>query len=115
MRIIDKSFWVVILVIVIVTIGQARLCISTEQVEGKVNINTATEAQIALLPGIGPKLATEVVTYRTNNSGFKTAEDIKKVSGVGEKKFEKIKDFIVLEGETTIKSTKPAKGEKESK
>ena len=115
MRIIDKSFWVVILAIVIGSTLQARFCFSVEQVEGKVNINTATEAQIALLPGIGPKLATEVVNYRTNNGGFKTIDDIKKVSGVGDKKFEKIKDFVVLEGETTIKSTKPAKGEKESK
>ncbi len=113
MRIIDKSSWVVVLVIVIVSLLQSRLCISVEQVEGKVNINTATEAQIALLPGLGPKLAAEVVNYRTNNGGFKTIEDIKKVSGVGDKKFEKIKDFVVLEGETTIKSTKPAKGEKE--
>ena len=106
MRIIDKSFWVLILVIVIGSVLQSRFCFSVEQVEGKVNINTATEAQIALLPGLGPKLATEVVNYRTNNGGFKTIEDIKKVSGVGDKKFEKIKDFVVLEGETTIKSTK---------
>ena len=113
MRIIDKSFWVLILAVVIGSLLQSRFCFSVEQVEGKVNINTATEAQIALLPGLGPKLATEVVNYRTNNGGFKTIEDIKKVSGVGDKKFEKIKDYVVLEGETTIKSTKPAKGEKE--
>ena len=113
MRIIDKSFWVLILAIMIGSVLQSRFCFSVEQIEGKVNINTATEAQIALLPGLGPKLATEVVTYRTNNGGFKTIEDIKKVSGVGDKKFEKIKDYVVLEGETTIKSTKPAKAEKE--
>jgi len=113
MRIIDKSFWVLILAILIGSVLQSRFCFSVEQVEGKVNINTATEAQIALLPGLGPKLATEVVNYRTNNGGFKTIEDIKKVSGVGDKKFEKIKDYVVLEGDTTIKSTKPAKGEKE--
>jgi len=113
MRIIDKSFWVLILAIMIGSVLQSRFCFSVEQIEGKVNINTATEAQIALLPGLGPKLATEVVNYRTNNGGFKTIEDIKKVSGVGDKKFEKIKDYVVLEGETTIKSTKPAKGEKE--
>ena len=113
MRIIDKSLWVLILAIMIGSVLQSRFCFSVEQVEGKVNINTATEAQIALLPGLGPKLATEVVNYRTNNGGFKTIEDIKKVSGVGDKKFEKIKDYVVLEGDTTIKSTKPAKGEKE--
>src|SRR3990167_8033719 len=112
MRIIDKSFWVLILAIMIGSVLQSRFCFSVEQIEGKVNINTATEAQIALLPGLGPKLATEVVNYRTNNGGFKTIEDIKKVSGVGDKKFEKIKDYVVLEGETTIKSTKPAKGKR---
>ncbi len=114
MRLADKSFGVVIAVIVIVSVCQARLCFSVEQIEGKVNINSATEAQIALLPGIGAKLAAEVVNFRTSNGGFKAVEDIKKVSGVGDKKFEKIKDFVILEGETTIKSTKPAKGEKET-
>lgn len=115
MRLMDKSFGVVIVVIVIVAVCQARLCFSVEQIEGKVNINTATEAQIALLPGIGAKLAEEVVNFRTTNNGFKTIEDIKKVSGVGDKKFEKIKDFVILEGETTIKSTKAPKVEKEQK
>ena len=115
MRIIEKSLWVVILAVVIGSVLQAKCCFSVEMTEGKVNINKATESQIAMLPGLGPKLATEVVNYRTNNGNFKTAEDIKKVSGVGDKKFEKIKDFIILEGETTIKSAKPAKDEKESK
>jgi len=108
----DKSFGVVIVVIVIVAVCQAKLCFSVEQIEGKVN--TATETQIALLPGIGAKLAAEVVNFLATNGSFKTIEDIKKVSGVGGKKFEKIKDFVILEGESTIKSTKPTKGEKET-
>lgn len=115
MRIIDKSLWAVIFVVIIVSVLQAKYCFSAEQIEGKVNLNTATESQIALLPGLGSKLATEVIDYRTNNGNFKTVEEIKKVSGVGDKKFEKIKDFIILEGETTIKATKPAKNEKETK
>ena len=109
MRMYDKSFWVVILVIVIGSVWQARFCLSVEQVEGKVNINTATEAQISLLPGIGLKLATEVVNYRKNNGGFKTIEDIKKVSGIGDKKFEEIKAFIVLEGRNNYKINKTCK------
>lgn len=108
----DKSFGVVIVVIVIVAVCQAKLCFSFEQTEGKVN--TVTEAQIALLPGIGAKLAAEMVNFLTTNGGFKTIEDIKKVSGAGDKKFEKIKDFVILEGESTIKSTKPTKDEKET-
>lgn len=112
---IRKFFIGIILTLAIVSVSQIRICFSAEGIEGKININTATESQIALLPGIGPKLATEVVNYRTSNGNFKTIEDIKKVAGVGDKKFEKIKDFVVTEGDTTIKSTKAEKGGKEAK
>lgn len=103
------------LLFVIVLNCQARFCISAGEIDGKININTATEAQIALLPGIGPKLAAEIVSHRTSNGGFKTVEEIKTINGIGDKKFEKIKDFITVEGDTTIKSTKGEKGEKEQK
>jgi competence protein ComEA len=115
MHMIRKFVRAVVLMLVIGFVCQARICLSAVEVEGKVNINTATEDQIALLPGIGPKLATEIVNYRTTNGNFKTIDDIKKVSGVGDKKFEKIKNLVVVEGDTTIKSTKMAKGEKEQK
>lgn len=112
---IRKSFGAVMLMLVIGFICQAGVCFSAVEVDGKININTATEDQMALLPGVGPKLALEILNYRTNNGDFKTIDDIKKVSGVGDKKFEKIKNFIVVEGDTTIKSTKIGKGEKEQK
>ncbi len=112
---IRKYFGMVMLLLVIGFVCQSRICFSATEVEGKININTATEDQIELLPGIGPKLATEVLNYRTNNGNFKTIDDIKKVSGVGDKKFEKIKNFIMIEGDTTIKSTKTGKGKKEQK
>lgn len=115
MHIIRKSFVAIVLMLVIGFVCQTRICFSATEIDGKVNINTATEDQIALLPGIGPKLATEVVNYRTSNGNFKTIEDIKKVNGVGDKKFEKIKNFVVVEGDTTIKAAKMAKGEKEQK
>jgi len=115
MHTIRKSFGVVVLMLMIGFVCQTSVCFSAVEIEGKVNINTATEDQIALLPGIGPKLATEVVNYRTNSGNFKAIEDIKKVSGVGDKKFEKIKNFIAVEGDTTVKATKMAKGEKEQK
>ncbi len=115
MHSIRKSFAAIVLIFVIGFVCQARICFSAVEVEGKVNINTAAEDQIALLPGIGPKLATEIVNYRTNNGNFQVIDDIKKVSGVGDKKFEKIKNFVTVEGDTTIKSTKMVKGEKEQK
>lgn len=62
----------------------------------KININTATQTQLETLPGIGPSTATKILTYRKENGKFKTIEDIKEVSGIGEAKFEKIKNFITV-------------------
>lgn len=115
MHIICKSFVAVVLMLAIGFVCQTRICLSAVEIEGKVNINTASEDQIAILPGIGPKLATEVVNYRTNNGNFKSIDEIKKINGIGDKKFEKIKNFIAVEGDTTVKATKMAKGEKEQK
>ena len=110
-----KSICMVIFVFVVGFVCQATVGLSGAEIEGKVNINTATEEQIAVLPGVGPKLASEVVSYRKAKGDFKEVEDLKKVNGMGDKKFEKVKNFIVIEGETTIKSTKIAKSEKGQK
>ena len=61
-----------------------------------VNINKATENELSTLPGIGNSLATRIVEYRRQNGNFKTIEDIKNVSGIGESKFANIKDFISI-------------------
>lgn len=62
----------------------------------KVNINTATQSQLESLPGVGPSTATKILTYRKEKGKFKKIEDIKEVSGIGEAKFEKIKDYITV-------------------
>lgn len=100
--------------VVVVFVSMAGICVFAEGIEGKVNINTGTESQLALLPGVGPKLAAEIIRYRTGNGNFKTIDDIKKVSGIADKKFEKIRDFITLDGDSTIKAMK-AEVEKEKK
>jgi competence protein ComEA len=115
MQIFRKYCRVTVLVLAVVLLFQVRFCDAREKLEGKVNINTATESQIALLPGIGPKIAGKVINYRADNGNFKTAEDIKKVKGVGNKKFEKMRDYIIIEGDTTIQSTKMANAGKEPK
>lgn len=67
------------------------------QAKSKVNINKANQEELAKLPDIGPKIAEEIIKYREKNGPFKNIEDIKKVSGIGDKKFEKLKDLITVE------------------
>ena len=61
---------------------------------GPINLNTATKAELDTLPGIGPALADRIIEYRQKNGPFQRAEDIKKVSGIGDKVYENIKDRI---------------------
>lgn len=59
-----------------------------------VNINTAPQTELEQLPGIGASIATRIIDYRNKNGKFKAIEDIKNVTGIGENKYEKIKDLI---------------------
>ncbi|MDO4719671.1 MAG: helix-hairpin-helix domain-containing protein [Peptostreptococcaceae bacterium] len=65
--------------------------------EGLLNINTATSEQLQTLPGIGKVLAERILEKRTETGGFQSAEDLLSVSGIGEKKFEDIKEKIRVE------------------
>jgi len=66
------------------------------QAGGKININTATTAELETLPGIGPVLGQRIVDYRKANGPFAAIEDIKNVSGIGEGIFEEIKELIFV-------------------
>ncbi|AUS10639.1 competence protein ComE [Bacillus subtilis] len=59
-----------------------------------VNINTATLEELQGISGVGPSKAEAIIAYREENGRFQTTEDITKVSGIGEKSFEKIKSSI---------------------
>lgn len=63
---------------------------------GKVNINTATVQELDSLKGIGPAIAQRIIDYREAHGSFKNLEDLKKVSGIGDKKFADLKDSICL-------------------
>ena len=62
----------------------------------KININTATQTELETLPGIGPSIALKIVNYRRQYGKFKTIEDIKNVSGIGDKKYAKIEKYIKI-------------------
>ena len=63
---------------------------------GLVNINTADAAQLETLPGIGPATAQAIIEYRASHGAFKNISDIKNVPGIGDSKFDKIKDLITV-------------------
>ena len=62
----------------------------------KININTATQKELQKLTGIGESIALRIINYRKENGKFNTIEDIKNVSGIGESKFNKIKNDIIV-------------------
>ena len=64
--------------------------------QGKININTATKEELDTLPGIGPSTAAKIIEYRKENGKFKSIEEIKEVSGIGDAKYEKIKELIII-------------------
>ncbi len=71
--------------------------VQSEQSSGKININTATAEELDTLPGIGQTRAEAILQYRMNESTFLKIEDIKNVSGIGDKLFEQIKDYITVD------------------
>ena len=62
----------------------------------KVNLNTATVEQLKSLPGIGPAMAKLIIEHRTKAGKFTRIEEIMNIKGIGEKKFQKIKDRLTV-------------------
>jgi len=62
--------------------------------DGKININLATQSELMDLPGIGNVLASRIVDYRRQHGDFSRIEELRNVSGIGEKRYETVKDLI---------------------
>lgn len=89
-----KSFCVCLILII--------MCVAAQTVfaSQKVNINTATVAELVVLKGVGEKTAVNIVEYRKINGDFRQIADITNVKGVGEKTFIKIADQITVDEES---------------
>ena len=68
-----------------------------EESSDKINLNTATLAELQTISGIGAKRAQDIIDYRDNNGGFKSVDDLTNVSGIGEKTLEKLKSEVSVD------------------
>jgi comEA protein len=64
-------------------------------VDGPVDINRATESELVALPGIGPGIAKRIIAWRTGNGPFRSVDDLRKVKGIGARKFERVAPLCI--------------------
>jgi competence protein ComEA len=69
---------------------------SAQQPGGKVNINSAGVSDFENLPGIGPVLAQKIVDYREQHGPFRSIQDLMKVTGIGQKKFDSLQAYVTV-------------------
>jgi len=74
--------------------GKAKAKIKIPTVSSPINLNTATQAQLDTLPGIGPVMAARIIAYKLKNGPFLLIEDLKKVNGIGDNKFAEISKLV---------------------
>lgn len=70
--------------------------------EGTLNLNTATEAQLQLLPGVGPATAAKIIAYRERHP-FRSILHLMRIKGIGRKRLEVMRPYLSLEGETNLR------------
>jgi competence protein ComEA len=74
--------------------------------EGRINLNTATAAELELLPGVGPATAEKIIAYRERYT-FRSITHLMRIKGIGRKRFEAMRPYLAVEGETTLHVASP--------
>jgi competence ComEA-like helix-hairpin-helix protein len=74
--------------------------------EGQVNLNTATAEELQLLPGVGPATAAKILEYRARYP-FRSIAHLKRIKGIGPKRYEAMRPYLTVDGETTLRVASP--------
>jgi competence protein ComEA len=90
---------------------EAPVASSASTGSGVMNINTATEDELTLLPGVGPAKAASIVSWRKKHGAFKKIDELVRVKGFGRKSFMRLKPFLAVSGTTTFHGKKSPRGE----
>lgn len=83
----------------------STLLILSFNVFAAVNLNTATQAELESLEGVGPVKAQAIVDYRKKNGGFKSVDELEKVDGIGAATLENVRKNVSVSGKTTATTT----------
>lgn len=74
--------------------GGPIVAASEKKILNKIDLNSASKKALMALPGIGPAMAERIILYRTERGSFTTIDELKKVKGIGEKKFKTLQPYI---------------------
>lgn len=86
--------------------GDASALMLAPVLEGRINLNTATSEELQLLPGVGPATADKIIAYRQRYP-FKSIAQMKRIKGIGPKRYEAMRPYLAVEGETTLRVASP--------
>jgi comEA protein len=92
-----KTIGVILLMMLV--LGWVSAADLVAQSDKRVDLNTAGEAELVGLPGIGPSIAKRIVEYRENNGPFEKVEDLMNIRGIGERTFLQIRDLVTVRKE----------------
>jgi len=95
---------VIPIITVILVLAAAAPAATPAPAKGVVNVNTASAAQLALLPHVGPALAKRIIAFRKANGPFKKAGELVAVRGISERSIRRLAPYVTVSGPTTLKS-----------
>jgi competence protein ComEA len=96
----------IIVFLVVLLLSSAAL--AAKQVEGVVNLNTATAEELQMLPGIGPAKVRSILAYRSLHA-FRTVDELVRIKGIGRKMLKRLRAHLTVTGPTTAKPSARAR------